>query len=99
MELVFPPAPSELRGDLVDALSHDQYWSVGGLCQKIPQRTVEASRQHDALPILCYEGEGAVDVENCAHVTSEQPAPSFRFVDRPKSLGSFSNQVDDTRNR
>src|ERR1700682_2323108 len=61
VKLAGPSAAVELRGDLVDALGHDQYWSIGGLRQKISHRTVETSRQHDTLAVLCNERKGAVD--------------------------------------
>jgi hypothetical protein len=77
----------ELGGDLVDALSHDQHWAIGSFRQKVSQRPVETSSQNDALAVLRNERKGSVDFENCAHVTSEQPASSLRFVDRPQSLG------------
>jgi hypothetical protein len=89
MELVTPALARQLRGYLIDALGHDQHRSIYGLRQKISHRTVETTRQHDALPILGYEGKGAVNAEDRVHVTSEQPAPSLRFVDRPEALGFF----------
>src|SRR6266542_96569 len=89
VELVSPSTAPQLRGDLVDALGDDQNWSIGGLRQKVSHRTVETSRQHDAFPLLCYEGKGAVDAEHCPDVTSEQPAPCFRFINRPESLRVF----------
>src|SRR5439155_10529987 len=87
VELVTPSTACELRRDLVDSLGNDQCWPIGGLRQKVSHWTVETSRQHHALPILCYESKGAVDLKYFVDVTSEQPAPSFRFVGRPESLG------------
>ena len=52
MELTFPPVARELCGDLVDALSHYQHRSIGGLRQEIPQGTVETSRQRDPVTFL-----------------------------------------------
>ncbi len=71
VELVCPPTPFQLRGDLVDALGDDQRWSIGSLGEKISQRTVETSRQYDLLPVLRNERKRAVDAKNCIHVTSE----------------------------
>jgi hypothetical protein len=42
------------------------------------------------------DGGGGVE---CLGVTGEQPAPCFRFVNRPESLGFFWNQVDNAGNR
>src|ERR1700688_2907782 len=99
MELISPPVARELRGDLVDAFGHNQYRPVDGLRQKVPHRAIETSRQHDALPILCNEGIGAIDTEHRPDVTGEQPASCFGPVNRPKSLGLFWNQADDAGNR
>ena len=54
VELLGPSTARQLRRDLVDALGDDQHWSIGGLRQKVSHRTVETSRQHDALahPVL-----------------------------------------------
>src|SRR6202011_1592846 len=57
VKLVSPSTALELCGDFVDALGHNQYRPVGGLRQKISQRTVETSRQHDTLAVLRYEGK------------------------------------------
>ena len=77
----------QLGRDLVDPFGDDQHGAVDGLRQKVSERPVQTSRQHHALPILCYESKGAVDLKYFVDVTSEQPAPSFRFVARPESLG------------
>ena len=89
VELPGPSMACQLRGNLVDALGDDQHWSIGGLRQKVPHGAVETSRQQDPLAVLRNKGEGPVKVQNFAQVTSEQPAPSFRFVDRPQPLGPF----------
>ena len=99
VELIGPPVTPELRRDLVDSLGNDQYWPIGGLRQKVSHRTVETSRQCDPLPILSNESKRAVDAQYSIDVTSEQPAPSFRFVDRPESLGLWGDQIDDPGNR
>ena len=89
----------QLRRDLVDALGHDQHWSIGGLRQKVSHRTVETSRQHDALAFLRDEREGAVDVEHWPDVIREESGRGFGFVIRPEPLRLGRNQVDDARNR
>jgi hypothetical protein len=99
MELSGPSTSRQFSGDLVDALGDDQHRPVDGLRQEVAQRPVEASGKEDALTVLSNEGERAVKVENFSGVTSEQRAPSLRFVDRPEALGIFRNKVDDARNR
>ncbi len=89
----------ELGGNLVDARSYHKYRSIGGLRQKVSHWTIETSCERDALSVLRNERKGAVDVQDFSNITSEQPAPSLRFVDRPEALRSFCNQVDDARNR
>ena len=79
--------PGELAGNLIDAVSNDQYGSVGSLRQKVSQRPIETSDEHHALAFLRNEGEGAGDLEYSVGITSEQPAPCLRFVDLPQSLG------------
>jgi len=98
VELINPSTAPQLGRDLVHALRHDQHWSVGRLREKISHRTVETSRQHDAFPILRYEGKGAVDPEYSLGVAGQQPASRFRSVNRPESLGLFWNQVDNAGN-
>ena len=64
MELGRPATPRELRGDLVDPFGHDQHRTIRGFRQEVAHRAVEASRQHDALPILSHQGKGAVEAEH-----------------------------------
>src|SRR5881398_3423513 len=99
MELPRPPVPPQFSGDLVDALGYDEHRPVDSLRQEIAQGPVEAPGEQDSLAVLGNKRERAVKVENFSRVTSEQPAPSLRFVDRPEALGIFRNKVDDARNR
>ena len=80
MELAGPSAARQLGGDLVDALGHDERWSVDGFCQKVSHRAVETSRQEDPLPILCHKSKGAFNAKNRSDVISEQAASSLRLV-------------------
>ena len=98
MELARPAAPSQLGGDLVDALGDDQCRSIDRLGEKISEWSIEAPRQHYPLTILGYNGKGAIDAKNSVHITSEQPAPGFRFVACPEPLRFGGDQVDDARN-
>jgi len=86
MELVRPAATRQLGGDLVDSLGDDQRRSVDSLGQKVSKWPVETSGQHHSLAILRHDCERAIDAENSFDITSEQPAPRFRFVDRPEAL-------------
>jgi|SRR6185295_5145907 len=99
MKLIGPAVPPQLGGNLVDALGDYQNGSVGGFCQEVSQRTVQAAGEQHSLAILGDDRKGSVDAENFTRVTSEQPASSLRFVDRPKPLGVLCDKVDDTRNR
>jgi hypothetical protein len=86
VELLRPSPTRELPRDLVDSLGYYQRRTVDGLGKEISQRAIETARQHNALTILRHQGKGSVDAENCVCITSEQPAPSLRFVDRPEPL-------------
>ena len=99
MKLIGPAVPPQLGGNLVDALGNYQNGSVGGFCQEVAQRPVQTTGQQNSLAILGDNRKGSVDAENFIRVTSEQPASSLRFVDRPEPLGVICDKVDDTRNR
>ena len=79
MELVRPSMPRELRGDFVDALADDENWSVGGFREEVSHRSVETSREHDALSFLRDEGESAIDGENFVGVAGEQAGVERRI--------------------
>ena len=86
MELVGPAMACELGSYLVNALGDDQRGSFDGLCQEIPHWPVEAAREQNTLAVLHYQCKGAIDCQNCIDITSEQPAPSLRFVGLPEAL-------------
>src|SRR6266496_4213179 len=56
-------------------------------------------RADGSFAVLCHKSKRSVDVENCPDVTSQQPAPNFRFVDRPETLGLLGDQIDNPGNR
>jgi hypothetical protein len=86
MELVRPSMAAELLSDFVDALGYDENWSVGGFCEEVSHRSVETSREHDALSFLRHECESAVDPENFVGIATEQQASSVGLINRPQSL-------------
>ena len=55
MELVGPPAPLELGGDLVDALGDNQHRPIDGLRQEVAEWTIEASREEHPFTVLSHE--------------------------------------------
>ena len=57
MKLIRPPAACELTSNLVDPLGNDQHGSIHCFGEKVPQRTVEASRQYNPLTFLRHEGK------------------------------------------
>ena len=77
----------QLGRDLVDPFGDDQHGAVDGLRQKVSERPVQTAGQYYPLAVLGNDGKRAIELKNRAGVTSEQPAPSFRFVARPESLG------------
>lgn len=86
MKLIAPPASPELRGDLVNSFGNDKRRPVDSLCEEVAERAVETAGEENAVAILNHQCEGAVDRENSVEITSEQPLPGFRFVDRPEPL-------------
>src|SRR4051812_9060118 len=98
MELSGPAASPQFGGDLVDALRDNQHRPVDRFRQEIPKRPVEAAREHNSFTVLCDDRKGAIKIKNFSGVTSEQPAPSLRFVDHPEALSIFRNKIDDAGN-
>jgi hypothetical protein len=86
MELLLPAATSQFGGNLIDALSDNEHWTVDRFREKISQRPIETAGEENALAVLDYQRKGSIDRQNGVEITSEQPAPSLRFVDRPEAL-------------
>jgi hypothetical protein len=57
MKLVGPAMPAELCRDLIDPLGDQEHRPVGGLCEEIAQRPLQAPGQYHALAILGNEGK------------------------------------------
>jgi hypothetical protein len=86
MKLVVPSTPPKLGGDFVDALGDNERGTLDSLGQEVSQRPIETAREEDSVTVLDHQSERAVELKNSVQVTSEQPAPSLRFVASPEAL-------------
>jgi hypothetical protein len=86
MKLVGPSTPPELGSDFVDALGDNQRRTLHGLGQEVPERPIETACKEYSLTVLDHQSERSVELKNSVQVTSEQPAPSLRFVASPEAL-------------
>ena len=98
VELTRPSTSRQLRRDRIDPLGNDQYRTIGSLCEKVAQRTVETARQDDALAILRDEGKGSFETEYCVDIAGEHATPGFGLVNGSESCWVVGNQVDDAGN-
>jgi len=84
----------QFSGDLVDALGDDQRRAFDRLGEKIPQRTIQASREENAFSVLRHERERTVDVEHARRIGGEEARASLGLAHRPESLRLRPDQVD-----
>jgi hypothetical protein len=83
--------------DFVDAIRDHEGRSRRVLRKEVPERTIEAPCQADAIGILGDEGVGARDREYPARIVREQSAPRLDDIEVPELLARRVHEIDDPR--